>query len=113
MSKYEFDEHPAAIADTETESDVVNVGQKKIVGFLFPASFDGATITLKASLPSADTYVAVNDPDTGSAISINAGADAYVPVQPSKFAGVKKFKIVSASAMTADRTVTVITSAID
>jgi hypothetical protein len=104
---------PVAIEDDTTTSAAINVSGQTITGFEFPASFDGATITLLAASKASTTYRTVKNSSDGTTLTIYAGADAYVPINPATLAGIQHFKIVSASPMTADRSVNVIVRRID
>lgn len=100
---------PAVIANGSNVSHAINTFGNTIAGFVFPVGFEGATVTLSAATSPSGIYYPVKDPTTGSAITIYAGASAFVPIHLSDLAGIQYFKINSASMATADRTIVVVT----
>jgi len=101
--------HPVVIASGGTTSPSVSVGFETIIGFVFPASFEGATVTFTAATSAGGTYYTVKKPSDGTSVTVYAGASAFVPINPADLAGLQHFKIVSASSVAADRTIYVVT----
>ena len=108
----------AIIADGETTSNAIDCREHWIVGFQFPAGFDGVALTFLASgaadptNPNAfdgGTYRAVYD-DAGNAVSLTVAASRYVGLGSSSNARVVEslpwVKLV-ASAQTDDVTILV------
>ncbi len=100
--------HIATIANAATESDAVHLGGQTIVGFEFPASFEGATVTLKASTSFGGTYMTVKKESDGTDYTVYAGASAHVPVAPGNLSSIQNIKVVSATAMGAEREVKIL-----
>lgn len=91
-----------------SETDVINIFKNTLMGFIFPIGFEGATVTLRGRIkPSAEEYD-VKDPVTGSAVSIKAGASAWVAINASELASLQYFTIVSPTIVAADREITII-----
>jgi len=95
----------ATIANGQTVSDAVYIGDKLPVTLLMPAAFTGATVSFQGSLDGA-TYQAVNV--GGAAYSETVTASKNVTLDPSVFAGFRYVKVVSASAEAAARSVGVV-----
>jgi hypothetical protein len=100
--------HQAAIDDTETVSNAVDLGSSCIVGFTVPASFDGANITFQVATTLGGTYRVLRQGDTGDVVTIPVTANTYVAVPYDEMQGLQFIKIVSDVAMTADRVVEVL-----
>lgn len=96
------------IANGGTTSAAINVAGNQVVGFIFPASFEGATISFTAAPTATGTYDAVKNANDGSALTVYSAASTFVPVNPADLSALQYFKIVSASSVGADRTIKVI-----
>lgn len=101
--------HEVVIANGGTTSTAVDIGSETVVGFIFPASFEGATVTFTAAKTASGTYYPVIDNITGSSVTYYAGASKFTRVQPGEIACLQYFKVVSASSVGADRTIIIVT----
>ena len=95
----------ATIANGQTVSGAVYIGDKLPVTLLMPAAFTGATVSFQGSLDGS-AYQAVNV--GGAAYSETVAASKNVTLDPSAFAGFRWIKVVSASAEAAARSVGVV-----
>lgn len=98
-------EKTVTIAESGTVSGAADLGGLSIFGVGTPAALTGASFTFQVKVGSS--YLVLDD-GAGSAYSITATVDRYIPVDPQKFAAVESVKIVSASAEAAARTITFI-----
>jgi hypothetical protein len=74
-------EHDLIVANGATQSEVLNITARQIVGVQTGAEFDGLTIQFEVSRDQT-TWVALVDPDTGSAVAIAAGPSEAYAVDP-------------------------------
>jgi hypothetical protein len=100
------DQATATIANGQTTSAAVYVGDKLPATLRMPAAFTGASVSFQGS-PDGVTYQALNV--GGSAYTEVVAASKDVVLDSSVFAGSPYIKIVSASAEGAARTLIVIT----
>lgn len=96
------------VADGDTVSSAVDLSGTTLAGILFPAEYDGASITLQASNSYSGSYVDVYDA-AGTAFTITAGASRMVMIEPSKVAGIQYMKIETNIAQTGDTSFTLLT----
>ena len=97
----------ATIAASGTTSTAVDCAGL-VVGIQCPAALTGTTITFTAAAlaGSQTTYGALYNGNT--LVSYTVAADRYISLDPSIFAGVRSFKIVSGSTEAASRTFCVV-----
>ena len=87
------------IADGQTESSVLAVGDYMPSGIKTPAGWTTADITFTASESAGGTFVPVYDPTTGAAVKVSsAAASRWYPIAPSDLAGIPYLKLVSSVA---------------
>lgn len=96
----------AVIANGQTVSSAVYLGDKVPVVVRMPGTFTGTTMTFQGS-PDGVTYQAVNV--GGNAYQETVAASKDVVLDPSMFSGFRYIKLVSGSAEGGDRTLTVFT----
>lgn len=94
----------AVIAAAGTTSAAVNLGGMTLVGLLMPSTFVGTTVKFQAAEALAGTYRLVTD-GAGSDYSLTVAVNKFVPVDPTKMAGVRYLKLVSGSTETGGATV--------
>lgn len=87
----------------------VDMGVYRAVGLSIPAAFTGTTLTFKSSY-SGNSHVPVHD-SSGSAISVTVGPSRRVVLNPANFYGIRHLQIVSGSAESADRVITIVCEA--
>lgn len=96
------------------ETPEINLKGNTLLGFVFPDGFDGATVTIKARLKrdmSSGGYInggIVKDPTTGNALTIYTGSGGTIPINPSDLSILQHFTLVSATAASVDRIITVV-----
>jgi hypothetical protein len=71
----------ATIADTATESSVVNVWGAAQISFYIPAGFDGVSLKFKAAVAKAGTYLPVYD-EGGNEVELVVAAGQVVAPSP-------------------------------
>lgn len=99
------------ITSGSTESTVFDMNNKLIVGFIFPAGYDGGNITIKGSDLSAGTYVDVWDSNGSQVTATVATGSRLVSLVGNSLqavANIPYIKIVAGSAVTADRVIKVL-----
>jgi hypothetical protein len=109
--------HTATIPISAFLSNAINIGGETIVGFKFPVGFEGASITLHASVDfngaAPESYTVVRDYTNASgnpvAIYTGTAAGGYVPVPPTLLASVQNFKILTPTITTAARDIKILT----
>jgi hypothetical protein len=95
----------ALIANGATASNVIDTTGFELVGIAIPSAFTGASISFTAAPSATGTFQAVNK-DDNTALSITVTASKTYALDPNKYSGLGPyFKIVSASAEAADRTI--------
>ena len=95
------------IANGQTVSTAADLAGASICGVWLPAAFTGTTLTFQASRTVDGTYGAVQG------VSLTpVAAGQFVPVDPTKFYGVRFVKVVSGSAEGAARSVILATRVI-
>lgn len=106
-----YNTHPVKITSGSDESDRVNIGRETIIGFVFPPNFEGSTIRFKAATEESTTaaYYPVVDAVNGTNITVAATQNVHVPIHPSDLASLQYIKVISDTAVTADRIITIIT----
>jgi hypothetical protein len=78
----------ASIADSGTTTSAgIDLGSKTLCGVHIPSGFDGSTLTFTASTTLDGTYLAVEYTPDGT-----IGASKYIPIDPSKVAGIRYIK---------------------
>jgi hypothetical protein len=87
------------IADSAATSDAepIGLGGRTIVGIYTPSGLTGTTLTFTVCDTLGGTYVALNDPDTGAALSLVVAASKYYAIDPIIFIGPRYVKVVSGS----------------
>lgn len=98
----------ATIADAATESDAIDLSGTTLTAIAFPASFEGAALTLKAAENHGATYVDVYE-SNGLALTITGSAAQIVTIEPAKLAGLQYIKLVADTAQTGATTLTLMT----
>lgn len=89
------------IANGETVSNAIDLGEGVLVGIQMPAAFTGSAMTFQASDSLAGTYNAVTS--ITAAYSVTVAASKYVSIPLFDLAGVRFIKVVSGSAEGAAR----------
>lgn len=84
------------IANGQTVSNSVDLGEGALVGIQMPAAFTGVALTLQAS-HNDSTYVQVTSKD-GTAYTITVAASKYITLPPADLAGLRYVKLVSGAA---------------
>lgn len=72
---------PCTIENDAAASEVINLGGKTLVGLEIPAEFDGAAITIAASVLHPTLVKDVYDTE-GTLMTIDAAASHYIAVNP-------------------------------
>lgn len=75
------------------------------VGVFLPATFTGTVLNFHTATSLAGTYAEMQD-GAGAAYAVTVAAGKYVPLDPSKFAGMRYLKIESDQTEAADRVIT-------
>lgn len=87
---------PAVVADQGTTSPAVDLGGKTLCGVFIPSGLEGATLQVHASTAEDGTFVAVAGSD-GTAQSITVAASRYIPLDYTKYLGLRYVKMVLAT----------------
>lgn len=98
------------ILSGQTTSDVFEVGDYTLMGIILDAANTGATATFQACATRTGTFRAVSDSD-GNVVTFATNAAAAIGLSGAELdalAPFQFFKIVSAGAEGADRTLTVV-----
>jgi hypothetical protein len=96
--------HPCTIANGQTVSNAVDLGENGICGLIIPASFTGTTIKFQTSDDLAGTYQSLTNTD-GTDFTVQVAAGKNNIIRPINLAGWRFVKVVSGSAEAADRIV--------
>lgn len=96
----------AVIANSASESGVVDLSGATLCGLIMPAAFDGTTLTFSSSTSATGTFQNLYDAN-GNQISATIAASRNIALNPADFAGVRYLKIISNSAESAERTITI------
>jgi hypothetical protein len=99
-----FAEREVTIANGQTESAEVDLAGRVPVGLFVDGTLTGTTVTFLAARVTAGDFLPVQDGE-GAAYSVTVASDQYIPLDPSKFWGVRFLKVKSGSAEGAARTV--------
>ena len=94
------------ILDTQTKSEVLDIGHYSFISFLFPVMDDG-DVTFEVSNLKGGIYLPLKKMD-GSAVTFVCGTGEKASPYVDELAGHRYVKVVSATPQTADRTITVI-----
>ena len=97
--------HAGNIANGDTKTQAIDLGQATLCGVFVPSAFTGTAISFEASSTLAGTYVAVKD-GLGASVSMTVAAGQYILIDPALMAGVRFLKVVSGSAEGAARVLT-------
>lgn len=98
--------HPTAvIANGETVSSAVDLHGMVLCGLYVPASMTGTALKFHACPTVDGTYVVVKGTD-GNEVSVTVSDDHYCRLDPKDFDGIRFLKIVSGSAETGAKTIT-------
>jgi hypothetical protein len=98
----------ATIASGQTTSAAVDLSGTTLVGLQMPASFTGTSVTFQVATSAAGTYQSMTS-STGSALTFTVAGGKYVAANPTDFAGVQYFKLISGSSEGADRIIELVT----
>ncbi len=98
------------IADSATVSNAIDLGEMAIVGLQTPASMTGTAITFQASADNS-TFVAVKKVD-GTTYSMVTASSLYYVIPPADLAGIRYLKVVSGSAETGAKIITLLLRAV-
>lgn len=98
------------IANGDTESNAIDLGELAIVGMQTPASMTGTAITFKASADNS-TFVVVKKID-GSTYSMVTASSQYYVIPPADLAGIRYLKVVSGSAETGAKIISLMVRAV-
>lgn len=98
-----------AVIESGNTSNGVSIGQKTIVGFFIPQSFEGTALTFNAGRVHTADFVPVKDPTTGSDVSVTVAANTFVPILPSDLAGIANIQIKSNQPVAASREILIVT----
>lgn len=82
----------ATIADSGTESDVIDLRGCTLVGAYIPSGFDGSTLAFKASQSEGGTFYDVYT--FGTDLSYIVTASKYIAIDKEDFLGVQFLKLV-------------------
>lgn len=94
------------IANGATTSDALDLAGCTLTGIVFPASMTGTAMTFSVS-HDGTTFRAMKD-STGANISITITSSAHIALLASDFASVRYIKLVSGSAETGAKTITIL-----
>lgn len=108
MAQLEFLYQPVTLGSGDTETSEISIAGCTLVGFRFPASFEGTSLTLKGCGKGGEEPFVVKDPTTGNAVIIVVSGQSTVPLPATDLSVLQHFKIVSNVAPAADRIITVI-----
>jgi len=92
------------ILSGQTESEAIDCLGGVLVGIKTPSALTGTSFTVKVSddgVSYVDYYNAL-----GAKVTITAGVDRRIGIEPVDFAGIQKIKLVSSSAEAAERELT-------
>lgn len=99
------------IADTETESSAVDLGRLALVGVVFPASWDGGDLTVEVSYDEGTTWIGVTEESGGDDLTIAGPTETpprVTPVPRESLIVGNYIRLVAASAVSADRELTIV-----
>ena len=95
------------IPNAGTDSDTISVPQNKVLlGFRLPASMTGTSISFKMGLDAADTMVPIYT--GGTLYSITTTSSRYYYVDPQVFRGCNYLQLVSGSAETGAKAISLV-----
>lgn len=97
----------ATIADGQTTSGTINLGDHTLVGVFIPTGFEGTTLTFEASPDGGVTFLTILNED-GTTFTLTCTASRYVMVDPSRLCGAGVLRLV-ASVQTGPVTLTLAT----
>lgn len=106
MAQPAYEADAATIANGASQSSIINVRGRDVVGVQMPAAFTGTAITFTASFDGA-TFQALYD-TAGNAVSYTVAASRYIQIPRGTLGGMQALRLVSGSAEGAGRTVQVI-----
>lgn len=81
MSVYQVETVQVTITNGQQDSGVLTLYDRSLVGLILPATFDGAGLTLLVS-QDGTTFVELDDPDTGAAVSLTVTASKAYAIDP-------------------------------
>lgn len=97
----------ATIASSATTSDEQALpAGATLVGIITPGTLTGSAFTFTAATISGGTFNPVYN--EGTQYSVNVGTSRYVAVNPSVFAGIRFFKVVSGSTEGGSRSIVLV-----
>lgn len=102
-----FAQDTATIANGTATSGVIDLEGRTLCGVLLPAALTGTTFTFSTSATSDGTFVNITN-GAGSDYGVTVAASKYVPVDYTKFIGVRFLKIISGSSEAGERAITVV-----
>lgn len=94
------------IANTETTSGAADLGEMAVVGIQTPASLTGTSFSFLASADNS-TFVEVRKVD-GTVYTLTVTSSKYYVVPPADLAGIRYLKIVSGSAETGAKVISIL-----
>ena len=98
----------ATIANGQTTSGAIDIGEEVVVGLVTPAGLTGASLTFTASDTEGGTYSPVYD-QYGTQVTITVSTSRHVTIAPETLLGCRWLKIVSGSAEAGGDDIVVIT----
>lgn len=107
-----FYDKTVTIANGQTTSPAVDTGKlstfskTQLVGITFPASMTGTTMTFQRATTEAGTYTPIREVGGAAAYSITVTSEATVTLDPRIFLVAPFLKLVSGSAETGAKIVT-------
>lgn len=91
------------IASASTTTPAIDIGNRTLAGFYFPAAMTGASVSIEASPDGTEWFQIPTDLG-----SYPVAATTYQAVDPSYFVGIAYVRVVSTSSEAADRTLKVV-----
>lgn len=98
------------VADSATDSDIAALGDYRVVGIIFPASFESTAVTFKGGV-SADALYPVYAVG-GSAVSVTMAHTRFVALDPALLAGVPVIQAICGTGQTGANELKLICNAI-
>ncbi len=95
------------IANGQTTSDSVPIGDGVPVGLKMPAAFTGVSITFQGSVDEGATFSPLYD-SSGAAVTVTVGTSRLIALEAVNLVACTHIKLVSSGAEGADRTLTLI-----
>lgn len=90
---------PVIIADNATTSPEADLRDRVLCGVFLPAGFLGTSLTFLAAAATGGTFLTIQDGE-GADYTVTVAASKFVPVDPTKFVGVRFLKVKSGSSET-------------